>query len=112
MRRPQKSLQGAPHTDETHRFHTGQTITLSVVLGLATLFLTWRTAPTPAVARESLRMAGFTGSIYWLAGLAAILYPNTAGRDPEFGGGFPQKGLFAAAAMFGLVGSFVETMSM
>lgn len=30
------------------------------------------------------------GSLYWVTSLSAILYPGTEGRDPEFGGGFPQ----------------------
>ncbi|KAF3766183.1 hypothetical protein M406DRAFT_60636 [Cryphonectria parasitica EP155] len=72
------------------KFHCGQTIGLSTALGVATLFLAWRPllvrSTSPAVARDSLKMAAFTGSVYWLAGLAAILFPGTDGLDPEFGG--------------------------
>ena len=115
------------------RFHTGQTITLSLILGLATLFLTYRpdlassrspssstAAPSsthPAaidfsqaqvIRRESIKFAAFTGSIYWLAGLAAWFYPGAEGRDPEFGGtGFPQGWLFGGFAACALVGGWL-----
>ncbi|KAK3396874.1 hypothetical protein B0T20DRAFT_244470 [Sordaria brevicollis] len=110
------------------KFHCGQTITLSLTLGLATLYYTWINprriaklgpASTPAVLaerlarlKESFRMAGFLGSIYWLAGLAAILYPNTAGTDPEFpmigGTDFPQGRLFPVLSGFAIVGAWLE----
>ncbi|KAH8837127.1 hypothetical protein MCOR27_006754 [Pyricularia oryzae] len=99
------------------KFHNAQTITLSVILGLATLFLTWRpylqdtSGPkrlSPELARDSLRMAAFTGSIYWIAGLAAAFFPGTSGLDPEFGGpGFPQKWLFMGFGACGLLGGAV-----
>lgn len=110
-----------PHTDrrrltnnDDDRFHCGQTITLSTALGVATLFLTWRPAlvagTSREVARESLRVAAFTGSVYWLAGLAAILFPGSDGLDPEFGGpGFPQRPLFMGLAACGLAGSWLES---
>ena len=51
---------------------------------------------TAAQVDESPRLAAFTGSIYWLAGLASALFPGSSGLDPEFGGpGFPQAKLFA-----------------
>ncbi|KAI0388927.1 hypothetical protein F5Y17DRAFT_451089 [Xylariaceae sp. FL0594] len=135
-------LVGAPMADygPTHmknpnwpphaKFHNGQTINLSLILGVATLFLTWRRSSLPsftdtssssssardkeAVAKllllqkQNMKMAAFTGSIYWIAGLAAILYPGTMGLDPEFGGpGFPQAPLFAFAAACGIVGSWL-----
>ncbi|KAJ4422040.1 hypothetical protein N0V82_003336 [Gnomoniopsis sp. IMI 355080] len=94
------------------KFHCGQTIGLSTVLGAATLFLTWRPllrTTSREVARDSLKMAAFTGSIYWLTGVAAILFPGTAGLDPEFGGpGFPQLPAFLALTACGLTGSFLS----
>jgi len=81
-------------------------------LGAATLFFAWRPylypRTTSAVqARESLRTAAFTGTVYWLAGLAAALFPGSSGLDPEFGGpGFPQAKvfiLFAGMAAAGLL---------
>lgn len=86
-----------------------------MLLGLATAFLTWRpyllrTTTTPEMARQSLYAAAFTGSVYWLAGLAAIYFPGTSGLDPEFGGpGFPQRPLFTTFLGLGLAGVAIET---
>ncbi|CCC07615.1 hypothetical protein SMACR_08134 [Sordaria macrospora] len=109
------------------KFHCGQTITISVVMGLATLFYTWfpsgrisKSGPVPIPAilaerrermKESFRTAGFLGSVYWLAGVAAILYPNTAGTDPEFGKitDFPQGKLFPTLAALAILGAWLET---
>lgn len=52
----------------------------------------------------------FTGTIYWLAGLASILYPGTDGIDPEFGpSGFPQAGIFIGFGACGVLGGLVES---
>ncbi|KAI3320860.1 hypothetical protein HD806DRAFT_220357 [Xylariaceae sp. AK1471] len=117
-------LFGAPIADYNHthmlnpnwpphaKFHNGQTINLSVLLGLATMYYTWRSAPTPTLKQEFMLISAFTGSIYWIAGMAAILYPGTMGLDPEFGGpGFPQAPLFAFAAVCGLFGSWLNASS-
>ncbi len=49
------------------------------------------------------------GTIYWLAGFAAILYPGTDGIDPEFGpSGFPQAPIFAVFAGLGFFGWLLE----
>ncbi|KAK3320479.1 hypothetical protein B0T19DRAFT_241275 [Cercophora scortea] len=126
-------LLGAPAADYNHthifnprwpphaKFHGGQTITLSLILGLATLYYTWRSSfsdrstPTPLVAQfrrraeqDSLRTAALLGSIYWLAGLVAVLYPGAEGIDPEFGTGFPQGPGFAVMAMAGVLGWALE----
>ncbi|KAK7948399.1 uncharacterized protein PG986_009285 [Apiospora aurea] len=91
-------------------FHNAQTISLSVILGLATLFYTWRKPLTPRLRREYMGISAFTGSVYWLAGLAAILFPETAGLDPEVGGpGFPQAPVFVGLGLCGLVGSWLES---
>ncbi|EJT82299.1 hypothetical protein GGTG_02273 [Gaeumannomyces tritici R3-111a-1] len=97
------------------RFHNGQTMSLSVILGLATLFYTWRPylssgagAVSAELSRDSLRVAAFTGSIYWIAGLAAYFFPGADGLDPEFGGpGFPQKWIFMGFGLCGLLGGTV-----
>ena len=86
-----------------------------MLLGLATTFLTWRPylqrGTSRELARQSLYAAAFTGSIYWLAGLAAIYYPGTDGLDPEFGGpGFPQRKLFLTFMSLGLAGVAIETI--
>ncbi|KAK4155298.1 hypothetical protein C8A00DRAFT_31918 [Chaetomidium leptoderma] len=100
------------------QFHGAQTITLSVLLGLARLYYTWRPSfvppsTPPALARQrsqdSLRTAVFTGTVYWLAGLASILYPGTDGIDPEFGpSGFPQARVFTVFASLAVVGWLLE----
>ena len=122
-------LFGAPLADYNHthifnprwpphaKFHGAQTITLSVALGLATLYNTWLSGTAGGggadARRESLRNALFCGTIYWLAGMASILYPGTAGLDPEFGGpGFPQLRLFTAFAGLGVAGWFLESRLM
>ncbi|KAH7361074.1 hypothetical protein BKA65DRAFT_523844 [Rhexocercosporidium sp. MPI-PUGE-AT-0058] len=56
------------------KFHNGQTMSMGLGLGLATLFYT-----------DSLFTAAVFGSIYWVTGLSAILYPGTLAVDPEFG---------------------------
>lgn len=54
-------------------------------------------------------ISAFTGSIYWAAGLAAVLFPGTMGLDPEFGGpGFPQAPIFIGFGLCGLIGSWLE----
>lgn len=100
------------------RFHGAQTISLSVLLGLATLYYTWRpslqpASTLPAVAKQrkqdALTVAIFTGTIYWVAGLVSILYPGTDGIDPEFGpSGFPQAPIFVGFASAAVLGWMLE----
>lgn len=85
------------------RFHNAQTINLAVLLSIITLYYTWRSA------RDGLGVAAVAGSIYWLAGLAAILYPGTSGLDPEFGGpACPQLVPFTAFAGLAVAGWALE----
>lgn len=73
------------------------------------MFYAWRPAATAALKREFMLASAFAGSAYWAAGLCAILYPGTAGLDPEFGGpGFPQAPIFALGAVFGVLGSWLD----
>lgn len=91
------------------RFHNGQTITLSVMLGVLTLYYTWRKAATTSAMRDSLTTAMICGSIYWLAGLCAQMFPGADGLDPEFGGpGFPQAKIFTAFLGCGILGWMSE----
>ncbi|KAK4245742.1 hypothetical protein C7999DRAFT_42760 [Corynascus novoguineensis] len=124
-------LLGAPLADYNHthifnprwpphaKFHCAQTINLSVTLGLATLYYTWRSSflpksVPPPIAREreqdSLRTALFTGTIYWIAGLASILYPGTAWVDPEFdpSGLPPQVPIFVGFGSAALLGWMLD----
>lgn len=95
------------------RFHNGQTMSLGLGLGLATLYFTHRHAFSSAsVAREkdSLMTAAIFGCLYWLTGLSAILYPGSLAVDPEFGEGFPQFWLFLGLAASSLGGWGLETI--
>ena len=90
------------------RFHNGQTMSLGACLGLATLYYTFRPAATAAAAGDSIFTAALFGSLYWVTGLSAILYPGSKGTDPEFGEGFPQFWLFAGQLAVTWVGWWVE----
>ncbi|KAI0019166.1 hypothetical protein F4780DRAFT_780699 [Xylariomycetidae sp. FL0641] len=91
------------------KFHNAQTVALALILSGATLYYTWRKAPTRQLQREFLFMSAFTGSIYWIAGLLAILPEGTMGRDPEFGGpAFPQGWLFTGLMSCGFLGAWME----
>ncbi|CAJ2505815.1 Uu.00g132090.m01.CDS01 [Anthostomella pinea] len=91
------------------KFHNAQTVSLSLILAAMTLYYTWRRAPSPQLRREFLFVAALAGSIYWFAGLLAILPPGTMGVDPEFGGpAFPQGWLFGGFMACALVGAWLE----
>ncbi|KAI1438995.1 hypothetical protein GGR50DRAFT_690763 [Xylaria sp. CBS 124048] len=92
------------------KFHNAQTVFLAIILSATTLFYTWREAPSPQFRREFLRVAALTGSIYWIAGLLAILPPQTMGVDPEFGGpAFPQGKLFLGCAVMAIIAPWLES---
>jgi hypothetical protein len=99
------------------KFHNGQTMSMGLCLGLCTLYYTYRyqlatkdargqtisasqkrkgNADLTAGGREQddLFTAAIFGSLYWITGLSAILYPGALGVDTEFGEGFPQKWIF------------------
>jgi hypothetical protein len=63
------------------KFHGGQTLSMSVLLGLMTIVFAWRKTDdrTSAVIATS----GFA-ALYWISQGAAILYPGTAFFDPQF----------------------------
>jgi hypothetical protein len=65
------------------RFHNAHTMLLGVLLGLTSLWLTWR-------ARANVRLATLIGAIYWTAQAGAILFPGTAFVDPEFADRVPR----------------------
>ncbi|KAF4981025.1 hypothetical protein FZEAL_3077 [Fusarium zealandicum] len=111
---------GAPIADmnETHqynprwpphaKFHNGQTISLAIMLGLLTLYYTWRPA-TGISSKDSRTMAMVCGTIYWISGLCAQFFPEASGLDPEFGGpGFPQAKLFLGFLGCGIAGWLCE----
>ena len=63
------------------KFHTGQTLSMSLLLSLLTIFFAWR--KTSDQREAVLATAGFAVA-YWVTQATAILYPNTAFYDPEF----------------------------
>ncbi|KAF4509353.1 hypothetical protein G6O67_003531 [Ophiocordyceps sinensis] len=114
-------LFGAPIADmnETHqynprwpphaKFHNAQTILLSVMLGLVTLYFTWRRCESPLLKQQSSYIAMLCGSLYWLAGCCAPLFPGASGLDPEFGGpAFPQLPIFTTFLGCAVVGGICE----
>lgn len=77
----------APHA----KFHNGQTMSMGAVLGLTTLYFTWRPLfssmlSSRALVKDSMLSAAIVGSLYWITGLSAALYPGTKWLDPEFVG--------------------------
>ena len=89
------------------KFHNGQTMSTGAALGLLTLYYTWRST-TPAANNDSLRTAAITGSLYFFTALSAMLYPGSAGVDPEFeaefGEGFFMFWPFSGLAVLPWVG--------
>jgi hypothetical protein len=63
------------------KFHGGQTLMFSILLGILTIFFAWR--GTSDRVNAVLAASGFS-AIYWLTQAGAILYPGTAAFDPEF----------------------------
>ncbi|MCJ1391812.1 hypothetical protein MMC18_004679 [Xylographa bjoerkii] len=94
------------------RFHNGQTMSMNACLSLATLYYTFRRTPTAAAAKDSLFTAAIFGSLYWVTGMSAILYPGSLAMDPEFGEGFPQAPIFVGLGLASWVGWWVETRQM
>jgi hypothetical protein len=63
------------------KFHNGQTIALSLLLGALALVLAWYPGGNRAV---QFQVAVVVAALYWLSMLAAGLLPGTAWVDPEF----------------------------
>ncbi|PQE29771.1 short-chain dehydrogenase protein [Rutstroemia sp. NJR-2017a WRK4] len=91
------------------KFHNGQTMSMGIGLGLATLYYTYRRTASKAAADDSLFTAAIVGSLYWITGVSAILYPGTKMMDPEFGDGSPQAIMFPAFAALAWAGWWLET---
>jgi hypothetical protein len=70
-----------PHWPPHAKFHNGQTLSMSILLGALTVCLAWwpsRNVPAMVAA------AAGAASLYFITQSTAILYPNTAYVDPEF----------------------------
>ena len=63
------------------KFHTGQTLSMSLLLSFLSIGFAWRR--TSDQREAVLATAGFAVA-YWVTQATAILYPNTAFYDPEF----------------------------
>ena len=64
------------------KFHDGQTLSMSILLGGLTIFLAWKSSKnTPMM----IAGAGAAASLYFISQSTAILYPGTDYTDPEFG---------------------------
>jgi len=63
------------------KFHTGQTLSMSLLLSVLTIFFAWR--KTSDQREAVMATVGFAAA-YWVTQATAILYPNTAFYDPEF----------------------------
>ena len=63
------------------KFHTGQTLSMSLLLSLLTILFAWR--KTSDQREAVFATAGFAAA-YWVTQATAIAYPNTAFYDPEF----------------------------
>ena len=57
------------------KFHTGQTLSMSLLLSLLTIFFAWR--KTSDQREAVFATAGFAAA-YWVTQATAISYPNTA----------------------------------
>lgn len=99
-----KNPRWPPHA----RFHNGQTMSMGVALGLASLYYGFRSTENAKTKKDSLTTAAVFGTIYWITGLSAILYPGSKGTDPEFGEGFPQAYMFTIFGICSVLGSYLE----
>ena len=92
------------------KFHGGQTIAMSVALGLMGLYLTWRRDPLYS-AREQKQVlwdAFCVLSIYWVTQFCAGFVPGALPMDPEFGNGNPQVWLQAGFLATNVLGWWYE----
>ena len=97
----------APHA----KFHGGQTIAMSIFLGLMGLYLTWR-RDTRYSAREQKQVlwdAYMVLNIYWVTQFCANFVPGALAIDPEFGEGNPQLFLQAGFLTTNTLGWFFES---
>jgi hypothetical protein len=92
------------------RFHNGQTMSMGACLSLLTLYYTFRPTPNVEAKKDSVFTTVVFGSVYWITGLSAILYPGSKAVDPEFGDpqSFPQFWIFLGFFVSSWVGRGFE----
>ena len=64
-----------PHWPPHAKYHDGQTLMLSLVLALATLYYTWRKA---GLRSDNFIIALLAAGIYYVTQFLALMVPNTA----------------------------------
>jgi hypothetical protein len=69
-----------PHWPPHAKFHGGQTLMFSWLLGICSVFFAWRRTNERLT---SVLAASMFAAIYWLTQVCAILYPGTAVVDPD-----------------------------
>ena len=98
------------------KFHNGQTMSFALLLGILTVYYTWRPSSSSSSSqqqrivgkkKDDLWTAAIFASVYYVAGLSAIFYPGSLAVDPEFGEGFPQLGPFVVLGVLPFVGYWV-----
>jgi hypothetical protein len=89
------------------KFHNGQTMSMGALLGLATLYYTWRS--DPARGTDSIKTAAIISSLYYIAAVSALFYPGSLAVDPEFGTGNPQIPVFVALPTISLLVYWLES---
>ncbi len=89
------------------KFHNGQTMSMGLALGIATLYYLWRPL-NGETAENNLHTVVVFASLYWITQLSAILYPGTMFADPEFGETFVQVYLFVVLSTLIGVGYMFE----
>jgi hypothetical protein len=89
-------------------------MSMGVALGLSSLYYIWRSSGPgkPSAEKDSLWMATWLGTIYWITQLAAIGFPGTAFSDPEFGETHAQLYLCAGFLSALAVGNWLESTRM
>jgi hypothetical protein len=62
------------------KFHGGQTLMFSWLLGICSAFFAWRKSKDRLT---SVLAASLFAAVYWIAQIGAIFYPGTAVFDPD-----------------------------
>lgn len=87
------------------KFHNGQTMSMGLLLGLATLYYTWAKTPKNVEAEKTrLGTIVLLDSLYWVTQASGWFYPDSSFVDPEFDGGGPPGQMIPIGICVCLVG--------